>query len=97
MRCEACRLRHFAVIAVALLVATQSAHAQAIVGGYIGFLVPWLSRAGSETTSVFDSYSLTIPFGISVSGQGRMFVDFEFIPTVNQTPRETVLTVQHHE
>lgn len=94
MRLEVCGLRRFAVIAVALLAATtQSGHAQATVGGHLGFLVPWFTRSGGETTSVFDSYSLGMPFGISVQGQGRMFVDFEFIPTVNQTPHETVLTV----
>jgi hypothetical protein len=58
-----------------------------------GVLVPWVTHAGGETTSVFDSYSLAMPFGVSVQGQGRMFVDFEFIPTVNQTPHETTRTV----
>jgi len=34
-----------------------------------------------------------MPFGISIKGQGRLFVDFEFIPTVSQTPHQTTLTV----
>ena len=88
------RVRFLAVIALALLgVSGRRLQAQTTVGGHIGFLVPWVTRAGGETTSVFDSYSLGLPFGVSVQGQGRMFVDFEFIPTVNQSPHETTLTV----
>jgi hypothetical protein len=84
----------FLVMAIALLVVSpQSLHAQATVGGHLGFLVPWLTRSAGQTTTVFDSYSFGMPFGVSVQGQGRMFVDFEFIPTVSQTPHETTLTV----
>jgi hypothetical protein len=94
MRSQWYRLRCFLVMAVALqIISGQSLHAQATLGGHVGFLVPWLTHAGGETTSVFDSYSFGLPFGVSVQGQGRMFVDFEFIPTVNQSPHETTLTV----
>jgi hypothetical protein len=81
------------IVVVLLLGTAPLAKAQTTVGGHIGFLVPWVTRAGGENTTVFDSYSLGLPFGITVKGQGRFFVDFEFIPTVHQTPRETTLTV----
>jgi hypothetical protein len=94
MRDQARRFSRFAVTAVVLLVVPkQPVHAQTTVGGHLGFLVPWVTHEGGQTTSVFDSYSFGMPFGISVQGQGRMFVDFEFIPTINQSPRGTTLTV----
>jgi hypothetical protein len=73
--------------------AAPVASAQTTVGGHIGLLVPWVTHAGGSTTNVFDSYSLGLPFGITVKGTGRMFVDFEFIPTMSQNPRATTLTV----
>ena len=69
------------------------ARAQTTVGGHIGILVPWVTRAGGNTTTVFDTFSLGLPFGVSVKGQGRMFVDFEFIPHINQNPHLATLTV----
>ncbi len=88
------RSRRLLVMAVVLLVVpSQSVRAQTTVGGHLGFLVPWVTHQGGQTTTVFDSYSFGMPIGISVQGQGRMFVDFEFIPTVSQSPRGTTLTV----
>jgi len=72
---------------------TPAASAQTTVGGHIGILVPWVTRAGGNTTTVFDTFSLGLPFGVSIKGQGRMFVDFEFIPHINQNPHLATLTV----
>jgi hypothetical protein len=70
MRSQWYRHQCFSVMAVALLVVSeQSLHAQATVGGHVGFLVPWFTHAGGETTSVFDSYSFGMPFGVSVQGR----------------------------
>jgi hypothetical protein len=77
-----------------LVVPMHSLYAQATVGGHLGFLVPWVTWEGGQTNTVFDSYSFGMPFGINVGAQGhRMSVDFEFIPTVSQSPHETTLTV----
>jgi hypothetical protein len=90
----------FGVIAVAFqVVATTTAHAQTTVGGHVGVLVPWITWAGGEngqTTTVFDYWSIGLPFGVTVRGQSRVFVDFEFVPAVTQIPHlthETTLTV----
>lgn len=75
---------------------TLPALAQTSVGGHIGVLVPWVTWQGGQTTTVFDYYSIGMPFGVTVRGQSRVFVDFEFIPTVSQVPHqthETTLTV----
>ena len=82
------------VLLAAFVIGTASfAKAQTTVGGHIGILVPWVTHAGGDTTTVFDNFSLGLPFGVSVKGQGRMFVDFEFIPTISQNPHEVTLTV----
>ena len=86
-------------ILIALLVGILSiagetaASAQTTVGGHIGILVPWVTHAGGNTTTVFDTFSLGLPFGVSIKGQGRMFVDFEFIPHINEAPHLATLTV----
>ncbi len=81
------------IVSALLLNVAPLADAQTTVGGHIGLLVPWVTHAGGDTTSVFDSYSIGMPFGITVKGQGPLFVDFEFVPAVNQTPHGTTLTV----
>lgn len=69
------------------------AKAQTTVGGHIGGLVPWITWAGGQNTTVFDSWKFGVPFGVTVKGEGPVFVDFEFIPTVSEVPHETTLTV----
>ena len=91
-------VRCFAVITVALQVAAgAAAHAQTTVGGHIGVGIPWVTWAGGpngETTDISKSYSINVPFGVTVQGQGPVFVDFEFVPGVNQGPlHNTSLTV----
>src|SRR5215469_16778594 len=81
------------IVVLLLSSAAPRAKAQATLGGHIGALVPWITWAGGTNTTVFDSWSIGMPFGISIKGQGRLFVDFEFIPTVSQTPHQTTLTV----
>jgi hypothetical protein len=92
------RLLCFGAITVALQVAAgAAAHAQTTVGGHVGIGIPWVTWAGGpngETTNVFKSYSINVPFGITVQGQGPVFFDFEFVPGVNQgPPHNTSLTV----
>ncbi len=81
------------LVAAIAIGAAPCAQAQTTVGGHIGILVPWVTHAGGNTTTVFDNFALGLPFGVSVKGQGRMFVDFEFIPTISQNPHQVTLTV----
>ncbi len=63
------------------------------MGGHVGISIPWVTRGGGQTTSIADSYTIGVPFGVTVKGQGPVFVDFEFVPAVNQSPHENSLTV----
>jgi len=88
----------FLVITVALQVAAgAAAHGQTTVGGHVGIGIPWVtwdSPPNGQTTDISKSYSINVPFGVTVKGQGPVFVDFEFVPGVNQgPPHNTSLTV----
>ena len=64
-----------------------------LVGGHIGFGFPLVTHAGNEVTSIADSYQMSLPVGINVSGPGRMYFDLEFVTAVVDKPRQVNLTV----
>ena len=69
-----------------------AAQAQSI-GGHIGVVFPLVTRAEGQTTSLADSFSIGIPFGVTFKGKGPMALDFEFVPAIQDSPRKTSLTV----
>ena len=80
---------------VALLVASTAitGAAQSTVGGHVGFVLPLVTRAAGETTTLGDGFSIGFPMGITVKGSGRMAFDLELVPAVKNTPRAVTLTV----
>ena len=70
-----------------------TATAQVTVGGHVGFVIPWVTHGGGQTTTQFDKYNIGFPFGVTFKGKGHMAVDFEMIPFVSQNPHETTLVV----
>jgi hypothetical protein len=81
------------LIATMLAAAVPVATAQDNIGGHIGFVLPLVTRAGGNTTSLSDNFSIGFPIGITFKGKGRMAFDLEFVPGVQDTPRNTSLTV----
>jgi hypothetical protein len=86
------------VLWVALVVAffayhVQTARAQDNVGGHIGFVIPWVTRAGGQTTSVADNFTIGFPVGVTFKGKGHMNLDLEMVPSVSDRPRVVGLTV----
>jgi hypothetical protein len=64
------------------------------LGGHIGFVLPLVTTAGGQTTSLADQFSIGFPVGITVKGSGRLAFDFELDPFINTTgTRTTTLTV----
>jgi hypothetical protein len=63
------------------------------VGGHIGFGFPFVTRIGDDVTTIADSFQMSLPVGITVSGSGRMYFDLEFVPAVVDKPRQVNLTV----
>jgi hypothetical protein len=88
------KIRHLAA-AVALFSmcgAIPSAKAQTI-GGHVGFVLPLVTTAGGQTTTLGDSFSVGFPFGITVKGKGHAAFDMEFVPSIQDSPRKVSLTV----
>jgi len=64
------------------------------VMGLRSFAIITVALHVAAATNVFKSYTINVPFGVTVQGQGPVFVDFEFVPGVNQgPPHNTSLTV----
>ena len=80
-----------ALLAFAAVAPTASA--QVTVGGHVGFVIPWVTHANSQTTTIFDSWAIGFPVGVTFKGQGHFAVDLEMVPSVSQKPREVTLTV----
>jgi hypothetical protein len=63
------------------------------LGGHFGFVLPLVNHAGGETTYLNDNFGIGFPFGITVKGSGRFAFDMEFVPFINDSPRQVNLTV----
>jgi hypothetical protein len=69
------------------------AAAQDTLGGHIGVVFPMVTHAGGNTTSISDNFVIGVPAGVTVKGAGRLAVDFEVVPTVQNSPRSVNLRV----
>jgi hypothetical protein len=64
------------------------------LGGHIGFVLPLVTNASGNVTSLADAPAVGFPVGITVKGTGRLAFDLEFVPQYNSTgTRQTSLTV----
>ena len=63
------------------------------VGGHWGVVLPLVTRAGGTNTTIADSFSIGFPVGITLQGQGRMAFDMEFVPLIQNSPRQVNITL----
>ncbi len=82
-----------AVIILLSVAAAVPASAQDTVGGHVGFVLPLVTHAGGQTTNIGDNFSIGFPMGITLKGRGKMAFDFEFVPSIQDTPRQVGLLV----
>lgn len=85
-----------ALCAVAIILLSLSAvpaSAQDAVGGHIGVVLPLVTHAGGDTTTISDNFSIGFPMGVTIKGKGRMAFDMEFVPSIQDTPRQVGLLV----
>ena len=84
-----------AVMTVAALggPAASRASAQNKVGGHIGFVLPLVSRANGETTTLSDDFTIGFPVGITVRKSETFAFDLELVPGVQNKPLHVGLTV----
>jgi len=70
-----------------------TASAQTSVGGHVGFVIPWVTHAGGQTTSIADNFQIGFPIGVTFKGQGHLALDLEMIPSISDKPRDVALTI----
>lgn len=87
------RSQRFIPIILLTVVGVAPAMAQATIGGHIGFAFPLVTTTGPTTTTLADNFSIAFPVGISVKGSGPVFFDLEFVPLIQDSPRQVSLTV----
>jgi len=73
--------------------AAATANAQVTVGGHVGFVIPWVTHAGGQTTTIADRFQIGFPIGVTFKGQGRMALDLEMVPSIASRPQAVSLTV----
>jgi hypothetical protein len=83
------------VMAVAMLAfaVTPHAAAQTTIGGHVGFVLPLVTHAGGNTTTIADNFAIGFPMGVTFKGKGRMAFDMEFVPSIQDDPRQVSLLV----
>jgi len=86
-------VKAFCAVALLTLLVALPASAQDSVGGHVGFVLPIVTHAGGQTTTLGDNFSIGFPMGITIKGKGRTAFDMEFVPSVQDSPRQVSLTV----
>lgn len=87
--------RMLCAVAIILLAVAGAvpASAQDSVGGHVGVVLPLVTHAGGQTTNIGDSFSIGFPMGITLKGRSKTAFDFEFVPSIQDSPRQVGLLV----
>ena len=85
--------RHLLLVAVTVVACLIGpVTAQTEVGGHVGVVFPLVTRTNGTNTTIADSFSVGFPTGITLRGQGGIAFDMEFVPLVQNSPRNVSLT-----
>jgi len=74
------------------LLSPAAADAQNLLGAHFGFMLPIVTRAGDETTTIADQFIIGFPTGITIKTSEKVSFDVEFVPTIQRTPYAVGLT-----
>ena len=88
-------VRFAGVLAVLLIAGGMAppAQAQGTVGDHVGFVIPWVTHSGGQTTNIGDNFQIGFPLGVTFHGPSRMNLDLEMVPSFSDSPRSVTLTV----
>lgn len=78
---------------MSVLGVAASANAQVTVGGHVGFVIPWVTVTGSQTTTIADRFQIGFPVAVTFKGQGHLALDLEMVPSIAGNPQTVSLTV----
>jgi len=70
-----------AIVLVSLAGSARLANAQEkTIGGHAGFGFPLVTHDGDNTSTLGDTFQMSLPVAITVNGSGRMYFDLELVP-----------------
>src|SRR5438093_10026340 len=75
------------------LLSPAAVRAEDTLGGHFGFVLPLVTRAGGETTTIGDRFKVGFPVGITIKTSDKVAFDLELVPTIQRTPYLVTLTV----
>ncbi len=65
------------------------------VGGHVGIAFPIVTRSDGQTTTISEDFIVGFPVGITIRNSSPFAFDFEFVPTINNSPRQDVTLTVH--
>ena len=65
------------------------------VGGHVGIAFPIVTRSDGTTTTISEDFIVGFPVGITIKNSSPFAFDFEFIPTINNSPQQEVTLTVH--
>lgn len=95
------RVLHSGVLPVAfvllcgLFTATSAQEPPPRVGGHVGIAFPIVTRSDGRTTTISEDFIVGFPIGIVIRNSSPFAFDFEFVPTINNSPRQNVTLTVH--
>jgi hypothetical protein len=75
------------------LLSPAAVHGQDALGGHFGFVLPLVTRAGGDTTTIGERFRIGFPVGITIKTSDKVAFDLELVPTIQRTPYMVTLTV----
>ena len=81
-------------LAIGVMIAFASpASAQDRLGGHFGFVLPLVTHADGETTTISDDFVIGFPMGITVKKTDKVAFDLELVPFIQNEPLHISLLV----
>ena len=88
----------FAMFFIALMIpaaASAQEPAPPRVGGHVGIAFPIVTRSDGTTITISEDFIVGFPVGITIRNSSPVSFDFEFVPTINNSPRQDVTLTVH--
>ena len=78
---------------MAALAVPTRAQAQDRLGGHFGAVVPLVTHASGDTTTIGDDFKIGFPMGVTVKTSDKWAFDLELVPVIQNDPLFVSLTV----
>jgi hypothetical protein len=86
-------VRSACLLLASLLILPAIGRADDRVGGHFGFVLPLVTRAGGQSTTLSDEFKIGFPTGITVKTASRFAFDLELVPLIHSGSKNVDLTV----